>query len=45
MDDRVVLVVSTWTFAGTAAVLTPGAELALASADRARQLDPAITVA
>ena len=45
MDDRVVLVVSTWTFAGIAAVLTPGAELALASADRARQLNPAVTVA
>jgi hypothetical protein len=45
MDDRVVLVVSSWTFAGTAAVLTPGAELALASADRARQPGPAVTVA
>jgi hypothetical protein len=39
-DDRVVLIVSTWTYAGTVNIPTPEAELALASADHARQLGP-----
>ena len=42
LDERVVLIVSTWTYAGTGPnTLTPGAELALASADQARKLAPA----
>jgi hypothetical protein len=37
LDDTVVLVLKTWTYAGTGYTrATPGAELALASADRAR---------
>jgi len=41
LDDRVVLIVSTWAYAGTGNIPTPEAELALASADHARQLAPA----
>jgi hypothetical protein len=41
LDDRVVLIVSTWAYAGTGNIPTPEAELALASADHARQLGPA----
>jgi hypothetical protein len=37
----VVLIVSTWAYAGTRNIPTPEAELALASADHARQLGPA----
>lgn len=36
MDDTIVLILSTWNYAGTGYTTTPGAELALASADRAR---------
>ena len=36
LDDRLVLVLSTWAYAGTGYTTTPGAELALASAARAR---------
>jgi hypothetical protein len=41
LDDRVVLIISTWTYAGTGTTRTPTAELALLSADHARQLSPA----
>jgi hypothetical protein len=36
LDDTIVLILSTWTYAGTGYTTTPGAELALASAARAR---------
>jgi len=36
LDDTVVLVLSTWTYAGTGYTTTPDADLALASAARAR---------
>ncbi len=36
LDDTVVLVLSTWTYDGTGYTATPSAELALASAARAR---------
>jgi hypothetical protein len=36
LDDTVVLVLHTWTYAGTSYATTPGAQLALASAARAR---------
>jgi hypothetical protein len=36
LDDTVVLILHTWTYAGTGYTTTPGAELALASAARAR---------
>ncbi|HUL27912.1 MAG TPA: replication initiator, partial [Streptosporangiaceae bacterium] len=36
LDDTVVLVLATWAYAGTGYATTPGAALALASADRAR---------
>jgi len=39
LDDTVVLVLHTWTYAGTGYTTTPAAELALASADRARAHD------
>ncbi|MGO9082615.1 MAG: replication initiator [Streptosporangiaceae bacterium] len=39
LDERVVLIVTTWTYAGTGYGTTPAAELALASADRARAHD------
>ncbi|MGO9080186.1 MAG: replication initiator [Streptosporangiaceae bacterium] len=45
LDERVVLIVSTWTYAGTGPnTPTPGAELALASADQACKLAPAVPV-
>ena len=37
LDETVVLVMSTWTYAGTGYTGTPGNELALASAARARE--------
>ena len=37
LDESVVLVLSTWTYAGTGYTTTPGAELATASAARARE--------
>ena len=37
LDEAVVLVLSTWTYAGTGYTTTPGAELAAASAARARE--------
>ncbi len=39
LDETVVLVLSTWTYAGTGYTLTPGAELATSSAARAREHD------
>jgi hypothetical protein len=36
LDETVVLVLGTWTYDGPGYPFTPGAELALASADRAR---------
>jgi hypothetical protein len=39
LDDTVVLVLHTWTYAGTGYTTAPGAELALASAARARAHD------
>ena len=36
LDDTIVLVLHTWTYAGTGYTTTPGAELALASAAMAR---------
>jgi hypothetical protein len=44
LDDTVVLVLHTWTYAGTG-YITPDAELALASADLARAHDQAVPVA
>jgi hypothetical protein len=44
LDDAVVLVLHTWTYAG-GSYITPDAELALASADRARAHDQAAPVA
>jgi hypothetical protein len=41
LDDTVVLVLSTWTYDGPGYPFAPGAELALASADRARSHEPA----
>jgi hypothetical protein len=41
LDEHLVLVISTWTYAGTGYTTAPGADLALASADRARAHDPA----
>jgi hypothetical protein len=40
----VVLVLHTWTYAGIGYTVTPGAELALASADRARAYDEGVPV-
>jgi hypothetical protein len=37
LDEAVVLVLSTWIYAGTGYTTTPGAELATASAARARE--------
>ena len=37
LDDTVVLILHTWTYAGTGYTTTPGAELAAASAARARE--------
>ena len=37
LDETVVLILSTWTYAGTGYTLTPGAELATSSAARARE--------
>ena len=46
LDDTIVLVVNDWTYAGRGyAARTPGAQLALASADRARGRYPASTTA
>jgi hypothetical protein len=45
LDERVVLVLSTWTYDGPADSITPAAELALGSADRARAHDQADTAA
>jgi Replication initiator protein, pSAM2 len=45
LDDAVVLVLHTWTYAGVGYTTTPAAELALASADRARAYNQAVTVA
>jgi hypothetical protein len=39
LDDTVVLVLHTWTYAGMGYTATPAAELALASAARARDHD------
>ncbi|MGO8981591.1 MAG: replication initiator [Streptosporangiaceae bacterium] len=39
LDETVVLVLSTWTYDGPAHTITPAAELALTSADRARAHD------
>jgi hypothetical protein len=39
LDEHVVLILSTWTYAGTGYTATPDAELALASAARARAHD------
>ena len=39
LDESVVLVLSTWTYAGTGYTTTPTAELAAASAARAREHD------
>jgi hypothetical protein len=39
LDERVVLVLGTWTYAGTGYTGTHGTELALASAARAREHD------
>ena len=39
LDETVVLVLSTWAYAGTGYTSTPAAELALAAADRARAHD------
>jgi hypothetical protein len=36
LDDTVVLVLATWTYDGPAHTIAPAAQLALASADRAR---------
>jgi hypothetical protein len=41
LDETVVLVLKTWTYDGTSHTLAPGAELATASAARAREHDPA----
>ena len=41
LDDTVVLVLSTWTYDGPGHIFTPGAELALSSAARARDHDQA----
>ena len=43
LDDTIVLVLSTWTYAGTGYTTTPGAELALASAARARAHHQVVT--
>ena len=40
LDESVVLVVKTWAYAGTGYTTTPAAELAAASAARARERDP-----
>jgi hypothetical protein len=45
LDDAVVLVLHTWTYAGTGYTTTPGADLALAAAARAREHDQAVTIA
>jgi hypothetical protein len=39
LDESVVLILSTWTYAGTGYTTTPAAELAAASAARAREHD------
>ena len=39
LDDTVVLILHTWTYAGTSYTTTPGAQLALASAARSREHD------
>ncbi len=41
MDETVVLILRTWTYAGTGYTTTPAAELALATAARAREHDQA----
>jgi hypothetical protein len=45
LDDTVVLVLHTWTFAPTGYTTTPGADLALGSAARARDHDQAAPAA
>ncbi len=45
LDDTIVLILSTWTYAGTGYTATPDTELALASAARARAHDRAQRVA
>lgn len=45
LDETVVLILSDWTYAGTGYTTTPGAELALASAARARAHRQAATAA
>ncbi len=37
LDETVVLIISTWTYAGTGYTAAPGAELALATAARTRE--------
>jgi hypothetical protein len=39
LDETTVLILSTWTYAGTAATVIAGPDLALASAARAREHD------
>jgi hypothetical protein len=41
LDDTIVLILATWTYDGTGYTGTPGAQLAMASADRARAHDRA----
>ena len=41
LDDTIVLILATWAYEGTGYTGTPGAQLALASADRARAHDQA----
>jgi hypothetical protein len=46
LDEAIVLVIKTWTYAGTGYTATEGTELALASAARARERDgQAVTAA
>ena len=45
LDEHIVLVLHTWTYAGTGYTTTPGAELALASAAMARAHRQAATAA
>ncbi|MGI9006625.1 MAG: replication initiator [Streptosporangiaceae bacterium] len=45
LDEHLVLVISTWTYTGTGYTTTPGADLAAASAARARAYDPAVHAA
>jgi hypothetical protein len=45
LDESVVLVLHTWAYVGAGYIATPGAELALASAARARAHGQAVPVA